>query len=158
MHVVLQPACMHVLPQRTINLTLIELLVFFWFAGSIQWEHQNGSSAFVIAEPRALQHQQFPTLKRTVQPPTAEAELEEGPSHQQSTNSVNTLAPSVQQSPARNDGTLKASPRGSGDGEEPAQVIKTNGLTPRPLPPNMPVVNGGDDSPKHVSVKFSFYS
>lgn len=111
----------------------------------MHWEHQAGStpsSAFVIAEPRGLQ--KIPLMRQT---PILSA------SRQGSLNgSANTLAAPLllagsqsHQPPA--DGTLKAFSRTKGDGEEPASNgVKTNGLTPRPMPPNVIMSNGNDMS------------
>ncbi|VUZ45958.1 unnamed protein product, partial [Hymenolepis diminuta] len=115
------------------------------FENNVHWEHQAGStpsSAFVIAEPRGLQ--KIPLMKQT---PILSA------SRQGSLNgSANTLAAPLllagsqsHQPPA--DGTLKASPRLKGDGEEPASNgVKTNGLMPRPMPPNVIMSNCNDMS------------
>uniref|UniRef100_A0A5K3EQH2 Cadherin domain-containing protein n=1 Tax=Mesocestoides corti TaxID=53468 RepID=A0A5K3EQH2_MESCO len=110
------------------------------------WEQQNGSpssSAFVIAEPRGLQ--KFPASKRP-SPPRRDSSSNAVPPVQSSAT-----PDGVVRSPT--DGTLKPTSRGMGDGEEPSsQTFKTNGLTPRPKPPNVLMVNG-DDPAKNDQLK-----
>ncbi|VDM31294.1 unnamed protein product [Hydatigera taeniaeformis] len=123
--------------------------------GNTNWEQQNGppaSSAFVLVEPRGLQKPS--SLKKS---PTAS-----GSRHNSFCSSATTLtAPPLQnpppllpQPPAY--GTVRAStPQSKSDGEDAACasiVVKTNGLTPRPTPANVPL-SDGNNPPKNVTSK-----
>ncbi|KAL5111856.1 Protocadherin Fat 4 [Taenia crassiceps] len=113
--------------------------------GNTSWEQQTGSSAssaFVIVEPRGLQ--KLPSLKKS--PTTSTTQ------HDSFCSSATTLtAPPLQDpSPPPSQplaySTIRASTLQSKNVDEDASctsdTIKTNGLTPRPTPPNVPMSNG----------------
>lgn len=103
----------------------------------MHWEHQTGSmpsSAFVIAEPRGLQKM----------PPTKNVPVVSSSQKESSCGSANTLAAPLFNDPQapqpQSDGTLKGtSSCRRGDEEESviSSGVKTNGPTPRPIPPNV---------------------
>ncbi|VDN99359.1 unnamed protein product [Rodentolepis nana] len=120
---------------------------------NMHWDNQAGStpsSAFVIAEPRGLQ--KVPMMRQT---PVISASRQESLNGSANTLAAPILAADSQPHQPSADGTLKASPRIKGDREEPASNgVKTNGLKPRPLPPNVIIGNGNDnDTSKSDALK-----
>uniref|UniRef100_A0A158R7Q9 Cadherin domain-containing protein n=1 Tax=Taenia asiatica TaxID=60517 RepID=A0A158R7Q9_TAEAS len=115
--------------------------------GNTNWEQQAGSSAssaFVLVEPRGLQ--KLPSLKKSPTKSTSQ--------HDSFCSSATTLtAPPLQAPPQPPSqplayATIRAStPKSKNDSEDATcmtSAVKTNGLTPRPTPPNVPVSNGNN--------------